>query len=140
MWWDAGQWENGVKHGEGTYSYPNGDCYSGWWQFGKKHGQGTYTYKDTGAKLAGQWADNQIVKGTWQFPNGTLYQGDFANNKPNGVGVWKFPNGNSVPGTYKQTVIPNEDPDDKKLNIKLEYQSEVGISGAAWQVNAHEIF
>jgi hypothetical protein len=31
-----GQWENGVKHGEGTYLYLNKDTYAGWWQFGKK--------------------------------------------------------------------------------------------------------
>ena len=49
-------------------------------------------------------------------------------------------NGNVVPGCYKQTVIPNEDPDDKKVNIKLDYQSNVGISESAWLVNAHEIF
>ena len=31
-----GQWENGVKHGEGTYAYANKDTYSGWWLFGRK--------------------------------------------------------------------------------------------------------
>ena len=46
-------------------------------------------------------------------------------------------NGNVVAGNYVQTVIPNEDPDDKKINIKLEYQSKVGISESAWQINAH---
>ena len=109
--------------------------------FGKKHGQGTYTYADTGNKLVGEWSDNQIVRGRWIFPNnGTYYEGAFANNKPNGDGVWHFANGNIAPGNYKQTIIPNEDPDDKKINLKLEYQSSVGISESAWQVNAHEIF
>lgn len=112
----------------------------GWWMFGKKHGTGIYTYKDTDAKLSGEWADNQIVKGKWQFPNGTIYEGAFTNNKPNGQGLWRFSNGNQVAGSYNQTIIPNEDPDDKKLNIKLDYQSDVGISTSAWQVNAHEIF
>ena len=46
--------------------------------------------------------------------------------------MWQFANGNSAAGNYKQTVIPNEDPDDKKVNIKLEYQSNVGISESAW--------
>ena len=54
--------------------------------------------------------------------------------------MWHFFNGNEVAGSYKQTVIPNEDPDDKKVNIKLDYQSNVGISESAWQINAHEIF
>lgn len=129
-----------MKHGEGTYVYANKDSYSGWWMFGKKSGQGTYTYHETGTKLVGEWSENQFVKGQWVFPNGNYYEGSFSNNKPNGEGVWHFPNGNSLAGNYKQTVIPNEDPDDKKLNLKLEYQSNVGISEAAWQVNAHEIF
>ena len=88
----------------------------------------------------GEWSDNQFVKGQWFFPNGSFYEGCFSNNKPNGEGVWHFMNGNVVPGCYKQTVIPNEDPDDKKVNIKLDYQSNVGISESAWLVNAHEIF
>lgn len=109
--------------------------------FGKKHGHGTYIYHETGNKLVGEWADNQFVKGRWIFPdNGTYYDGSFTNNKPNGEGVWNFSNGNSAAGTYKQTIIPNEDPEDKKINMKLDYQSNVGISESAWQVNAHEIF
>ena len=108
--------------------------------FGKKSGQGTYTYHDTNTKLMGEWSDNQLLKGRWVFPNGNYYEGNFSNNKPNGAGSWHFPNGNILTGTYKQTVIPNEDPDDKKVNLKLDYQSSVGISEAAWQVNAHEIF
>lgn len=80
------------------------------------------------------------MKGRWQFPNGTVYEGTFTNNKPTGEGTWIFANGNFLTGSYKQTVIPNEDPDDKKINIKLDYQSSVGISESAWQVNAHEIF
>lgn len=31
-----GQWENGRRHGEGIFTYPNKDVYSGWWAFGKK--------------------------------------------------------------------------------------------------------
>ena len=62
-----------MKHGEGSYTYANKDIYMGWWMFGKKHGSGTYTYKETGTKLSGQWAENQITQGKWQFPNGTLY-------------------------------------------------------------------
>lgn len=88
--------------------------------FGKKNGQGTYTYADNGNKLVGEWKENQMIGGRWIFPNNnTYYEGAFSNNKPNGEGVWHFSNGNIAPGTYKQTIIPNEDPDDKKINLKL---------------------
>jgi hypothetical protein len=46
-----GYWENGRRHGEGVFTYPNGDVYSGWWRFGKKEGTGLYVSKDTGMKL-----------------------------------------------------------------------------------------
>lgn len=49
-------------------------------------------------------------EGKWIFPNGTLYHGKFKNNKPNGEGVWYVNNGNTLTGSYTQTVIPNEDP------------------------------
>lgn len=73
------------------------------------------------------------------FPNGTYYEGKFTNNKPNGEGVWHYNNGNVLDGGYKQTIIPNEDEEVKTLNIKLDWQSDVGIAESAWRVNAHEI-
>ena len=30
-----GYWENGRRHGEGVFTYQNGDMYSGWWKFGE---------------------------------------------------------------------------------------------------------
>ena len=50
-----GYWENGRRHGEGVFTYPNGDVYSGWWRFGEKEGTGTYTSKATGMKMFGEW-------------------------------------------------------------------------------------
>jgi len=58
---NAGQWENGVKHGEGTYNYQNKDTFAGTWVFGKKNGQGTYTYAATDMKLVGAWKDDKIT-------------------------------------------------------------------------------
>lgn len=103
----SGQWENGVKHGEGAYNYPSKDTYSGWWQFGKKQGKGTYIYADTGMRLVGDWEDNKIVRGRWILPNGTYYEGEFSDNKPNKQGTWYFKDGNQLKGTYTQTKTEN---------------------------------
>lgn len=46
-------------------------------------------------------------------------------------------NGNQILGSYKQTVIPNEDPEDQKINIKLDWQAKVGLLEAASEVNKH---
>ena len=36
----------GVRHGEGTYLYQNGDMYKGQWKWNQKHGHGVYTHKN----------------------------------------------------------------------------------------------
>ncbi|RTZ82742.1 MAG: membrane-binding protein, partial [SAR324 cluster bacterium] len=41
-----GEWRRGKKHGEGVYSFSDGDRYKGNWRDGRKHGQGTYTFSD----------------------------------------------------------------------------------------------
>ena len=97
-----GYWENGRRHGEGVFTYINGDVYSGWWRFGEKEGTGTYAQKSTGMKLFGEWKNGEIKSGKWIYPNGTYYEGDFANNKPDGKGVWFFKNGNIMNGRYEQ--------------------------------------
>jgi|JI10StandDraft_1071094.scaffolds.fasta_scaffold869331_1 hypothetical protein len=56
-----GLWENGLKHGEGTYQYQNKDVYSGQWMFNQKNGQGTYEYFTSKQKIMGTWKDNKIV-------------------------------------------------------------------------------
>ncbi|KAM3137522.1 hypothetical protein pb186bvf_010312 [Paramecium bursaria] len=135
-----GQWENGQRHGEGIFTYVNKDVYSGWWAFGKKDGKGTYVYADTGARLVGDWKENKIVKGKWILPNGTFFEGIFENNKPNNQGTFYFKNGNTVTGNYKQTIIPNDDPDDKKLNIDMKWQSKGYLFQSAVLINSHENF
>ena len=47
-----GFYENGRRHGEGTFHYENGDSYSGWWKYGVKCGKGTYTYAKTGMRVS----------------------------------------------------------------------------------------
>ena len=39
-----GEFRNGKREGDGLFTYPNGDIYSGRWLNGKKHGQGTYIF------------------------------------------------------------------------------------------------
>ncbi|HCB32170.1 MAG TPA: membrane-binding protein, partial [Deltaproteobacteria bacterium] len=46
------------KHGQGTYTFSDGDIFAGEWKDGKVHGNGTYTYPD-GAKLIGKWKDGK---------------------------------------------------------------------------------
>jgi len=52
----VGEWKNNRKHGQGTYTYPDGGKYEGEWKDGKRTGQGTYTHSN-GDKCVGENKD-----------------------------------------------------------------------------------
>lgn len=104
---------------DGTFSYVNGDVYVGQWEEGKKHGAGTYTFAKDGTKLTGEWVDGKITSGQWIFPNGTFYVGQFRYNKPFGKGVWVFGNGNQLIGEYIQKPqATEEDPPEEEEGVE----------------------
>mmetsp|Transcript_13152 Transcript_13152/g.29220 ORF Transcript_13152/g.29220 Transcript_13152/m.29220 type:complete len:273 (-) Transcript_13152:191-1009(-) len=100
--------EHPTKEG-GTFTYYNGDVYSGQWLEGKKHGQGTYLYAGDKTRMEGRWENGKMAHGKWIFPNGRYYVGQFRYNKPFGKGTWCFPNGNQVSGEYIQTIVATEE-------------------------------
>lgn len=55
-----GQWDNGVRHGEGTFYYANGAKYCGSWDVNVKSGEGRYTFED-GKVYAGPFKNDQMV-------------------------------------------------------------------------------
>ena len=42
----VGTWQNNLKHGEGEYSWPNGNVYKGEYKHGQRDGFGLMTYKN----------------------------------------------------------------------------------------------
>lgn len=52
----AGEWQDDVKHGQGTSRYPSGNCYTGSWVADKQEGFGTIAWQDRGQTYTGQWA------------------------------------------------------------------------------------
>jgi len=98
----AGEHAENVRHGDGSFTYHNGDTYCGQWVRGKKQGQGTYCFKEDQTRLVGVWQDGKLVTGKWVFPNGVYYIGKFENGKPNGEGNWVFKSGTQICGTYTQ--------------------------------------
>jgi hypothetical protein len=64
----------GIKHGEGTYKFPDGAHYSGAWANGARHGQGTMRYTD-GSRYEGEWFSNMRQgKGALILKDGTVTQ------------------------------------------------------------------
>ena len=47
------------ENGYGTFIWPSGNKYVGEWKDGKKHGQGTYTYAD-GTIEKGLWENDEF--------------------------------------------------------------------------------
>jgi len=130
---------------EGTFTYANGDIYVGQWQNGKKHGKGSYSYAKDSTKLVGDWNQGKITTGEWIFPNGTFYSGKFRYNKPHGKGVWIFKNGNQLTGEYIQTEQPTEDEPpaeeeegvvrpDPKVWCRFQHGKNVAVRGGALEV------
>ena len=59
----TGEWRDGVRNGQGTYTDAGGDAhttYTGEWQDDQRNGQGTATYAD-GATYTGEWKDGEPV-------------------------------------------------------------------------------
>ena len=53
-----GAWQNGLAHGEVTFSDKHGNVYHGTYKDGKKHGDGTIAYAN-GSSYRGSFADDR---------------------------------------------------------------------------------
>jgi hypothetical protein len=88
-------------HGQGTYTYSNGDKYEGEWQDDKMHGYGIYTYSN-GDKYEGEWQDDKIHgQGIYAWANYEKYVGDFKDGKQHGQGTNTYANGDKYVGEWK---------------------------------------
>ena len=56
----VGEFMNGKKNGQGTFTWADGSKYVGGWMDGKMHGQGTFT-KDDGAIVKGLFKNGKYV-------------------------------------------------------------------------------
>jgi hypothetical protein len=54
----SGGWKDGEQHGHGTQKWENGETYEGQWDYGKRHGQGTL--REGEACITGEWVDDEI--------------------------------------------------------------------------------
>ena len=81
--------------------YDDGGIYEGTFRNGLQHGTGTYTLPN-GYQYSGDWVDGEIRgNGVAYFPNGSSYEGSFVKGKPEGIGKITFADGGTYEGSWR---------------------------------------
>ena len=75
----VGEFKEGVRHGQGTFTWSDGRKYVGEYKDGIPNGQGTYT-SSNGDKYEGEWKDEKPWNGTYYDKDGNI-KGKFVNGK-----------------------------------------------------------
>lgn len=89
----TGEWKNNYRHGIGTYTFANGDEYKGDFKDDEWNGQGIYSFSD-GEKYLGEFKDGyKHGFGTYIFTSGNKYEGYWENDYQNGYAVYSYENG-----------------------------------------------
>ena len=111
--------EGDCYNGQGTEAFPNGYKYVGEFKNGKRHGQGTYSwpywksllpgykgsykkYDGTFSKYVGEFKNGlRHGKGTQTYPDGYKYVGEFKDDEKNGQGIETLWYGAKFIGEFK---------------------------------------
>ena len=102
----VGEFKNDEYHGQGRYTFPNGDIYIGEFEDSKFHGQGSFYY---GEKT--EWAGHNYVgefknssrngHGTYTYADGSKYVGEWKDDLFNGQGKMTYDDGTSIEGIWE---------------------------------------
>uniref|UniRef100_A0A7S1UNY1 Uncharacterized protein n=1 Tax=Grammatophora oceanica TaxID=210454 RepID=A0A7S1UNY1_9STRA len=96
-----GEWNNGIRHGLGVYTWYEGDLYTGPWLDGRRHGHGTFVYSD-GRLYDGEYIHGKRQgKGVFTWPFGAKFEGEYEGDKRNGTGLYVYADGRQYSGSYK---------------------------------------
>ena len=94
---DSSRWNNCV----GRWTSKEGNSYEGDFKNGLRDGQGTYSWID-GDKYFGSWKDGEITgQGTFLFAGGNSYIGEFVAGLKDGQGTFIWKSGGNYLGEYK---------------------------------------
>jgi len=124
----VGEWSNGKRSGQGTYTETSGEKYSGSWSWNKKSGQGTETYSD-GSQQSGKWQRGKYIRKTGKWTDidkelkdlplcegdpktwlacsnsfsstGSSYFGEWKDGQKHGMGIQKYIDGSKYSGEWK---------------------------------------
>ena len=101
-------WKKKGYHGPVICNYADGSEYQGEWQDGKRHGIGTYI-SPTGTRYEGEWEnDGASGHGVCHYEDGMKYDGQFENGERHGKGVLISPEGDRYEGQFKYDLLNGE--------------------------------
>ena len=101
-------WKEKGYHGPVICNYADGSEYQGEWQDGKRHGIGTYI-SPTGTRYEGEWEnDGASGHGVCHYADGMKYDGQFENGERHGKGVLISPEGDRYEGQFKYDLVNGE--------------------------------
>lgn len=90
----------GLKHGQGHYTWSDGSEYNGLWQSNKINGLGVYNWSD-GRKYFGFWLNNDMHGlGIYIYQDGIRYEGYFQADKKEGFGIYYWTDGRKYEGQW----------------------------------------
>ena len=99
-----GEFLNGMRHGEGTFTFNNGDEYWGDWYYDDRSGHGNYIEKN-GDHYSGYFVYNKYFPGQKQYDgyeeysNG-YYKGEMINGEVTGYGFVTLDDGTLMEGYF----------------------------------------
>jgi hypothetical protein len=119
-----GNFLSGKLHGEGSYTFYNGDSYVGQFRGGRRHGRGVYHRLTRGEVFEGEFFENLpigqgkltkkgtmtikgefsgegISEGVVKFTSGKEYRGWFKDSLAEGKGMLQMDNGDQYKGDWK---------------------------------------
>jgi hypothetical protein len=105
------RWENGevfegnlvrgVRQGNGKYTWPSGQWYSGDWIDDEAAGVGVIQFANKNFYKGGVKSGKPHGKGRMSYSTGEDYVGDFADGEPHGEGVYTWVNGDRYEGGWQ---------------------------------------
>jgi hypothetical protein len=101
-------WKKKGYHGPVICNYADGSEYQGEWQDGKRHGIGTYI-SPTGTRYEGEWEnDGASGHGVCHYADGMKYDGQFESGERHGKGILISPEGDCYEGQFKDDLVNGE--------------------------------
>lgn len=100
-----GLFKDGLRNGNGTFVWRDGEMYEGEFKNNFKNGYGKITYapdnKNEADYYFGQFKDGkEHGKGKFAWRNGDVYDGEFQNGFKSGNGTYMYTNGKKYEGQF----------------------------------------